>query len=174
METEVTSISTNFSTHAMQTPRERIQDELEAQAASGAIKATDVDALTEALDQIDAEMTQGMTGASGPGGRPSPEAIGDKISGLIDELVDNGKLTSDQAEELKGVFADAMPKGGPGPLGGMSEGQETDNTLPDTDQLIAGFLKMLQDAQSKATGYGADGSTSAQQTDASMLFSYLT
>lgn len=152
-------------------PKDRIQNQLETQAAAGTVKATDVDALSAAIDEIDAAMTQGLSGSIAGGTRPSSGEIGDKISGLIDGLVDQGKLTSDQAEELKEVFANAIPQGGPGGLAAASSGDESSF---DTNELIQELLKMLQDSQSKSASYGANGSASDRLAGTSLIVDFQT
>jgi hypothetical protein len=183
-------------------PRERLQDTLETQAANGTVKSDDVQALSAALDDIDAAMTQGR-GASGAsrGQRPSPTEMTDKINGLIDDQVKSGKLTSDQAEELKGVFADAMPSGGPGggrgpggpggaggpPPGGPPPGggpggacgaeqsSDSSSSSDSSDQLadlLADFLKMVQESQSKSQTYGANGTSSNQISSVSLVVNF--
>jgi polyhydroxyalkanoate synthesis regulator phasin len=168
---QMTSISSSIGMLNFPSPKDRIQDQLETQVAAGTTKATDVDALTAAIDEIDAAMRQGLSESRAGGTRPSPGEIGDKINGLIDGLVEDGKLTSDQAEELKEVFANAAPQGRPG---GLASTSSSDESSFDTNELIQELLKMLQDSQSKAASYGPNGSASDRLTGTSLIFDFQT
>lgn len=147
-------------------PRDMLQNELVSEVSSGKISAEDQDALSAALDSIDASM-RGAGPAAG-GKPPSPDEMKAKIEGLIQAQVDSGALTSAQAEELKGVFASAMPAGGPrgpggpgGPGGGgggaisASETDDSDSSNEIAD-LIANFVKQLQEAKGSSS-YGDSG-----------------
>jgi hypothetical protein len=193
----MTSISSAASMAQFVSPRERLQDTLETQASNGTVKSADVQALSAALDDIDTAMTQGRS-ASGAsrGQRPSPTEMTEKINGLIDEQVQSGKLTSDQAEELKGVFAEAMPSGGPGGAGGpggpggpppggpppggpggAEQSSDSSGSSSGSDELadlLADFLKMVQESQSKAQTYGANGSSSNQISSVSLVVNFET
>src|SRR5262245_61195309 len=118
----MTSISSaGLASHAFTSPRESLQNELLSEVSSGTISADDQDALSAALDDIDSTL---RSQRPEPGSaRPSPDEMKSKIDDLIAGEVQNGKLTSDQAEELKNVFAKAFshgggPQGGPGGPGG--------------------------------------------------------
>ena len=165
----MTSISSSMSTHQFLSPRDRLQNELTTQATAGTVKSEDLQALTDALDDIDASLSAERTSA-GSGTRPSPDEMTDKVNDLIDGLVDKGKLTDEQAEELKGVFASALPQGGPPsgppPGGGASGTEETDSS-----KLLSDFLKLLQESNAQSTGYGANGSSTNQLLDPSLIFS---
>jgi hypothetical protein len=164
----MTSISSSMSTHQFLSPRDRLQNELTTHATAGTVKSEDVQALTTALDDIDASLSAERTSA-GSGARPSPSELTDKVNDLIDGLVDKGKLTDDQAEELKGVFASALPQGGPPPgppPGGGASGKETDSS-----KLLSDSLKLLQESNAQSTGYGANGSSTNQPLDPSLIFS---
>src|SRR5262245_12195734 len=122
----MTSISSaGAASHAFTSPRELLQNELQSEVSSGAISADDQDALSAALDDID-QTLRSQRSQSGSA-RPSPDEMKSKIDDLIASEVQNGKLTSDQADELKNVFAKAFshgpggaggPQGGPGGPGG--------------------------------------------------------
>jgi hypothetical protein len=158
----VTSISSTSLASSFVSPRERLQTELESQVAAGTIQSTDLDALTSALDDIDATMSQQRPAFRGQ--RPSPTEMTDKINSLIGSQVESGKLTSQQAEELKGVFANAIPPSGPGGPGG-SLGSALDSTSAADDSsdgsdiadLLAKLVNAIQESQSKNASYGANG-----------------
>lgn len=99
-------------------PLKMLQTELASEVKAGTIKSSDQSALSSALDDIDQAMQSSKPSA---GSRPSPDEMKSKIEGLIDDQVSSGKLTSDQAEELKGVFAKGL-QGGPGGAGGPPPG----------------------------------------------------
>jgi hypothetical protein len=165
MESTVTSISSTSLSSSFVSPRERLQTELESQISAGSIQSTDLDALTGALDDIDATMTQQRPALGGS--RPSPTDMADKINSLIDSQVESGKLTSDQADELKNVFANALPPppGGPGGMGGPGGGDQTSATDDssggsDITDLLEKLVSAIQESQSKNASYGASGQTS--------------
>lgn len=116
----MTSISsTSFSPRQFTSPRDLLQNELQAEVASGAVKSSDVDALSSALDDIDSTLkSAGQASRSSGSSPPSPSDMNSKIQDLISAQVDAGKLTSDQADELTNVFANALQQGGPGGPGG--------------------------------------------------------
>ncbi len=61
-------------------------------------------ALSTALTDIDTALQQSRSSDQSSGTRPSKDDMKSKIDDLISSEVSNGTLTSDQAEELKGVF----------------------------------------------------------------------
>lgn len=75
-----------------------IQSLLQKQVTSGAIPQGDQSALSSAINDI---------GGALKSGTPASGSIQDRVSGLIDNEVSSGKLTGDQASELKGLFAKA-------------------------------------------------------------------
>jgi hypothetical protein len=175
----MTSIPSSTFQH-FTSPRELLQSTLDSKISTGAINAVDGGALSDALDDIDASIqSERASGAAAGGGRPSPDAMKQKIDDLITAEVKNGKLTEDQAGELKDVFASAFQRGGPGGAGGPggpggphgpgapggpggggaalgSDDATQDSSASDTDQLLQDFIKLLQDAQG-STGYNAAG-----------------
>lgn len=145
-------------------PRDMLQNELLSSISSGAIQAGDKEALSAALDSIDATLRSRPAGGGKP---PSPDEMKAKIESLIDDQVDSGKLTTDQAEELKNVFANAMPQGGPGGRGGpggpsgpggggILGASESEDESTDVVDLISDFIKLLQEAKG-TQGYGEQG-----------------
>ena len=169
----MTSISSaGLAPHAFTSPRELLQNELLSEVSSGAISADDQDALSAALDDIDSTL---RSQRPDPGSaRPSSSEMKSKIDELIATEVENAKLTSDQAEELKNVFANAFsqgpggaggPQGGPGgPGGGCAPGGSSDatassNSSDQLSQLLSDFLKLVQDSQSQNSTYDASGDT---------------
>ena len=150
----MTSISGSFSTQRP-SPRDMMQDRLTDAISSGSISASDKDALTSALDDIDKSLpSQAAAGT----GRPDPKAMKAKIDSLIDQEVKSGKLTDDQASELKQLFAKGPGgkggpggPGGPGGAGGPRPDEDTSSTdeSSDTDQttkLLQDFMKLLKEA----------------------------
>jgi hypothetical protein len=159
-----------------------LQNELLSEVSSGTVSSSDETALSSALDDIDSSLKADASSNSGP---PSPADMKSKIDDLISAEVKNGKLTSDQADELKNLFAKAMPHGpgGPGGPGGpsgpegsadASSGDQTRDTKSassdsSTSTLLQDFLKLIQDAQN-TTGYSASGDT--QKTLSALLVSF--
>lgn len=177
----MTSITATQSHQAMMSPRERLQKELKSEISSGTIASSDQTALSSALDAIDQAMeasrTAGSGGTSGTkSAPPKPEEMQEKIESLIDQQVEDGTLTSDQADELKQLFANAAPQGGPGGPGGAGgppppppEGEEdsasstTSSSSSKTDmaKLLEDFLKQLQEKKGTTTSYGTSGTSTA-------------
>ena len=174
-----TSASSSYST----SPLDRLKQELAKEVSSGQISSTDETALSSALDDIDSAMKSGASSAaSGSGGSPpSPEAMQSKINDLIQNEVSSGKLTSDQASELKDVFANAF-SGGPGSsadAGGTSSGSDSSSSTSsssDTDKLIQELLQALQSSQGQgASSYNGSGSSSSSSAaNTSLVLNYTT
>ncbi len=79
-----------------------------SEVASGALSGADATALTNALGAIRSSLASGGAPAastSDTASRRDPAAMRSRIDGLIAEQVGNGTLTSDQASELKNLFA---------------------------------------------------------------------
>ena len=112
----MTSISA-ASAQTYQSPLQKLQDELLSEVKSGAIKSSDQDALSSALTDIDSAMQASRASDQASGTRPSPDELKSKIDDLIAGEVSSGKLTSDQATELQGIFKAAFANG-PGGAGG--------------------------------------------------------
>ena len=112
----MTSISA-ASARTYQSPLQKLQDELLSEVKSGAIKSSDQDALASALTDINSAMQASRASDQASGTRPSPDGLKSKIDDLIAGEVSSGKLTSDQATELQGIFKAAFANG-PGGAGG--------------------------------------------------------
>ena len=158
----------------MSSPLSRLQSELTSQVSAGAISSGDQSALSSALTDIDSAL-RGQGAQGGP--PPSPDEMQSKLNSLIENEVKSGKLTSDQAGELKDVFAKAF-QGGPQGAGGppktdssqadsladlLSSDSTSGSSSDDTSKLISDFLKSLQDSQSSSSSYGASGSSLVSQ-----------
>jgi hypothetical protein len=158
-----------------------LQNELQSEVSSGTISSDDQDALSAALDDIDSTL-RSQRPASGSA-RPSPDEMKSKIDDLIANEVQNGKLTSDQADELKNVFAKAFshggdgaggPQGNPGGAGGAGgpggsggscgsggsgDASASSSSSDQLNQILSDFLKSVQQSQSKNSTYDASGDT---------------
>jgi hypothetical protein len=188
----MTSISA-ASAQTYQSPLQKLQDELLSEVKSGAIKSSDQDALTSALTDIDSAMQASRASDQASGTRPSPADMKSKIDDLIAGEVSSGKLTSDQATELQGVFKAAFANGpggaggpgGPGGAGGPPPGghggpppaddaSSSDDTSSSSssssstsiDDILKQFLQSLQESlsASSSTSYGATGTTSSSSS----------
>lgn len=185
----MTSISSaNF--HQFSSPRQLLQNELSSEVTAGTISSADSEALSSALDDIDAAMQSDRASRTADSGPPAPGEMKQKIDDLIAAEVKSGKLTDDQADELKNVFANAFQHGGPGGPGGSggpggpgggggggaasaSDGSDTPASSSDdtTTKLLEDFIKLLRDAQG-TNGYGASGDLKSKLT--SLLVDYQT
>ena len=180
----MTSISATSSSTAL-TPLQKLQQELQAELTPGKVASGDSDALSSALAEIDKSLQS--DGASRSNSAQSkPGDIKSKIDDLIDAQVASGKLTTDQATELQGVFKAAFA-GGPGHAGGPPPGPppsdstsadatgSTDST--DADTALQKLLAALQESLAAASSgsYSATGSTAAatsKSTFSALLVDY--
>lgn len=185
----MTSISAPSSSSYL-SPLQQLQKELQAELTAGKITSADQDALSAALTDIDTSLRSGRASSSAGGTRPSPDEMKSKIDDLIAGEVSSGKLTSDQATELQGVFKAAFANGpggpggprgggpgGPPPADGPSSTDSTDSTTEaaSVDDLLQQFLQLLQDSlsASSSTSYSATGSTTTTAGQGSSSFSAL-
>lgn len=157
-------------------PLKMLQTELASEVKSGTISSADQSALSSALDDIDQAMQSSKPSA---GSRPSPDEMKSKIDSLISDEVSSGKLTSDQADELKGVFAKAFqggpggpggaggppPGGGAGGAGGSKSSEKTDPADSNGD----GTVSAIEQAAYNATDKTSSDSTSSSDSDVTKL-----
>lgn len=176
----MTSISA-ASAQTYQSPLQKLQDELLSEVKSGAVKSSDQDALASALTDIDSALQASRASDQASGTRPSPADLKSKIDDLINSQVADGKLTTDQATELQGIFkeafasgpggagghggprgADGPPPGGPPPADDASSSDDTSSSTTSIDDILKQFLQSLQESLSaSSTTYGATGTSSA-------------
>jgi hypothetical protein len=197
----MTSISA-ASAQSYQSPLQKLQDELLSEVNSGVIGSSDKDALSSALTDIDSSLQSGRASDQASGTKPSPDDLKSKIDDLINGEVSSGKLTSDQATQLQGIFKAALANGpggadgaggtgGPGGAGGAhghhgghggpppsdssssTDGSNSSSTSS-ADDILQQFLQSLQDSlsASSSTTYSATGSASAS-SNSSASFSAL-
>ncbi len=155
-------------------PLQTLQDQLQSEVNSGAISASDQGALSSALNDISASLQNGdPAGNSTNGTASAPGDLKSKIDNLIANEVSSGKLTSDQATELQGVFKSAFagnaqgnaqgPEGGGhahhGHHGGHGGSSAADSSTSSTDDVLQQFLQSLQTSLSSPSSspYGATG-----------------
>ena len=182
----MTSISA-ASAQSYQSPLQKLQNELLSEVNSGVISSSDKDALSAALTDIDSAMQSSRASDQASGTRPSPEEMKSKIDDLIESQVSSGKLTSEQATELQGVFKAAFangpggagpggpggaggpPPGGPPPADSASSSDESSSSTTSLDDILKQFLQTLQESlsASSSTSYSATGSSSTSSTSAS-------
>ena len=192
----MTSISA-ASSSAYLSPLQKLQDELQAELKSGAISSGDQGALSSALTDINASLHSSQADDSASGTNSSPGDLKSRIDNLIAGEVSSGKLTSDQATELQGVFKAAFANGpggagGPDGAGGAhghhgghggppptDSASSTDSTSSSSgassaDDILQQFLQSLQESlsASSSTSYSATGSSSTA-SNASSSFSAL-
>ena len=196
----MTSISA-ASINNFQSPLQRLQNELQSEVKSGAISSSDQDALAAALTDIDTAIQAGRASDEASGTRPSPGDLKSKIDDLINGEVSSGKLTSDQATELQGVFKAAFANGpggaggpgggpggpgGPGGAGGPPPGPPpSDGTATSTDSsdsssgassingILQQFLQALQQSLSSSPSSTSYGSTGGSSNGGNGSFTAL-
>lgn len=178
----MTSISA-ASINTYQSPLQKLQNELQSEINSGAISSSDQDALSAVLTDIDSAMQAGRASDQAGGTRPSPGDVKSKIDDLIESQVSAGKLTSDQATELQGIFEAAFaagpggargaggppPGGGPGgppPSDGASSSDDTSSSSTSLEDILKQFLESLQEqmSASSSSSYSATGTTSSSNS----------
>jgi hypothetical protein len=192
-EANMTSISALSANSYQQSPLQRLQDELQSEVSSGAISSSDQSALSSALTDIDSSLQADRASDQSSGTRAAPGDLKSKIDDLIQNEVSSGKLTSDQATELQGVFKAAFANGpggsggpgGPGGAGGPPPGpppsdgssssdgtgsSSTDNSVAD---LLQQFLQSLQSSLSSSSSYDASGTSSTNSANSLSLSAIL-
>jgi hypothetical protein len=195
----MTSISA-ISANTYQSPLQRLQDELQSEVSAGTISSSDQTALSSALTDIDTALQASRASDQSSGTRPSPGDLKSKIDSLIAGEVSSGKLTSDQATELQGVFKAAFANGpggggpggpggpggaggpppGPPPSDGASSGASSDGTgssdptssTSSADDLLKEFLQLLQNSLSSSTSYSATGTGDSSSSLSALLIDY--
>lgn len=162
-------------------PLQLLQKELAAEVSSGKVSDTDATALSSALTDID----QSLQSSRSDAGSSAPGDVKSKIDDLIASEVSSGKLTSDQAAELKDVFKTAFAggPGGPGGAGGPPPGPPPSDGASSADSassssisdILKEFLETLQQQQqaSSTSSYGAAGTTTSASFSA-LLIDYQT
>jgi hypothetical protein len=176
----MTSISA-ASINTYQSPLQKLQDELQSEINSGAISSSDQDALSAALTDIDSAIQASRASDQAGGARPSPGDVKSKIDDLIESQVSAGKLTSDQATELQGIFKAAFangpggsrgaggppPGGGPGGPPPSDEASSSDDTSSSSlEDILKQFLESLQEqmSASSSSSYSATGTASSSNS----------
>lgn len=166
----MTSISA-ASAQTYQSPLQKLQDELLSEVKSGAIKSSDQDALASALTDIDSAIQASRASDQASGTRPSPDGLKSKIDDLIAGEVSSGKLTSEQATELQGIFKAAFANGpggagGPPPADGASSSDDSSSSTTSIEDILKQFLESLQESlsASSSTTYGPTGGSSASNS----------
>ena len=187
----MTSISA-ASAQSYQSPLQKLQNELLSEVNSGVISSSDKDALSSALTDIDSAMQSSRASDQASGVRPSPDEMKSKIDDLINGEVSSGKLTTDQATELQGIFKAAFANGpggaggpgGPGGAGGPPPGghggpppsdgasssdDSSSSTSTSIDDILKQFLQSLQEqlSASSSSSYSATGTSSSSSSSAS-------
>lgn len=174
------AISGSSAAYQRSSPIELLKKTLETQVSSGTIASGDEAALSSALDSIDASIgaSRGNRGAKESG---DPKA---KIDALIDAQVSAGNLTSDQAEELRGVFSatfSAPPQGAggppPGPPPGEANNDDDEDSVTSASSETTGnvdIAALLQELMKKVSetnaSYTGSGTASATGASSSLFF----
>ncbi|SFV17265.1 hypothetical protein SAMN02799631_06687 [Methylobacterium sp. 174MFSha1.1] len=172
--------------------KQRLLDQISAQAQAGSLSATDASALTSAVQDIDQAMSSASGTSGTSGARLDPAQAKSRMDDLIGAEVTKGTLTSDQATTLKSLLSSQRgggqggDRGGVGGAGGPPPGPPPAGAADATDatsatdaassasDLLAGFLKQLQatQAQCQASGYGASGSTGTPKGSQAAVFDF--
>ncbi|WP_315780798.1 MULTISPECIES: hypothetical protein [unclassified Bradyrhizobium] len=169
-------------------PLDLLKQELTKEVSAGKVSSTDQTALSSALDDIDSALKSGGNSSSSSSTSstpPSPKEMQSKIDDLIQSEVDSGKLTSDQATELKNVFANAFSGGGAGgPPPAPSDDASSDTTSSTSsssssssssqvEELLKKLLDALQSSNSsKTSSYSASGTSSSSSSSKSLVVDF--
>lgn len=194
----VTSISSTsqaysaLATSQTHSGKNRMADAIQKQEASGALSSTDADALTSALSSIDSSLSSSSSSSTSTT-RLDPSSMKDRIDSLISDQVSSGTLTSDQASELKNLFAShgksvtssssdsgsntdgpqgPPPPGPPPGADASASSSSSSSSTSSTSDLLSAFMQQLQAAQSSGTGYAASGQSSSAQSSSALLFDF--
>ena len=193
----VTSISSTSQAYTAQATshahsgKNRMASAIQQQEASGALSSTDADALTSALSSIDSSLSSASS-SSTSSSRLDPSSMKDRIDSLISDQVRSGTLTSDQASELKNLFAShgksvssssdsdsgesdgpqGPPPPGPPPGADASSSSSSTSGSSSASDLLSAFMQQLQAAQSNGSGYAASGQSSTAQSSSALLFDF--
>ncbi len=185
---EHTMTSISASSMSGFSPLDLLKQELTKEVSAGKVSSTDQTALSSALDDIDSALKSGGNSSSSSSTSstpPSPEEMQSKIDDLIQSEVDSGKLTSDQATELKNVFANAFSGGGAGgPPPAPSDDASSDTTSSTSsssssssssqvEELLKKLLDALQSSNSsKTSSYSASGTSSSSSSSKSLVVDF--
>ncbi|MGV7213605.1 hypothetical protein [Bradyrhizobium sp. UFLA05-112] len=162
-------------------PLDLLKSELTKEVSAGTISSSDESALSSALDDIDSALkSDGSSSSSST--PPSPDEMQSKIDNLIQNEVSSGKLTSDQADELKNVFANTFSNGAgapPPPPDASSDSSSTSSTdsissSTSSADLMKELIALLQNATSQSTSYSSSGNVSSSSASSSLLVDYKT
>lgn len=174
----MTSISSSTMIH--QSPRAMMDARISAATSAGTISQTDQTALESALDAIDSSLASDRAAGTKPSGD-----IKTRIDSLIQQQVDAGTLTDDQADELQSFFAEGPngassmegprgpggPGGPPPPPPGCGDGTDSDDstdasdvTAQKLDTLIAFLTKLRESLSSSLYGTESMSSSSSDNT----------
>ena len=148
---------------------DRMQYALQAAVQAGTVNASDQNALSTALNNIDSSLQS--TAAASSTTNLDPGSIKDQVNSLINGQVSNGTLTSDQGTELQQAFAQAAHKMGGGHhhhmhvSGGSSSDSNSDGSSDQTNPIDSLFADMTSAVDSlfgtTSTTATADTSTTA-------------
>jgi hypothetical protein len=193
----ISALSNSATSTTYQTPLQKLEAELQTEVNNGTVSSSDESALSSALQDIDLAVQASRSSDQTSGTKPSRSDIHSKIDDLIQNEVSSGKLTSDQATELKGVFQAAFAQGPGGPpppppsdgstsfsSTGASSSSSSSTTTSSSDKsstdsssdvadLLQQFLQVLQSSlsSSSSSSYDAKGAnnTSSDGTQQSAL-----
>lgn len=167
------SLTTSYATQKSGTsPKDRVMQSITDEIASGKIGAADGTALTQAFGSMTESLKNERPASISAGSaaritRLDPAQLKEKVDSLIDDQVEGGSLTADQAKELKTILSQDPPQGA------TSAASSTTQEASTTEDLLADFIKALQEAQgSTGAGYGSTGTGSKSQASSALLLDF--
>lgn len=146
---------------------------IDSAVSSGTISKTDGTALTSALDSIGESLKGERAGGAKSAGaaRLEPAQAQEKIEGLIDEQVASGNLTTEQADALKELFESAASSGAAS-SDATKASEETTTEAEAAKALIDSFLEILQQSQTKASGYAESGASEKSRSASALVLDF--
>ena len=156
----MTSISSNSAA-------DRMQYALQAAVQTNTVKASDLSALSTALNNIDSSLQS--TAASASSTNLDPGSIKDQVTSLINGQVSNGTLTPDQGTELQQAFTQASHKMGGGHhhhmhVGGGDGSNGNSNSSSDQTNPIDSLFADMTSAVDSLFGTTSASTTSSTDT----------
>jgi hypothetical protein len=127
----MTSISATSNSNYL-SPLQQLENELQSEVNSGAVSSSDQGALSSALTDIKTSLQSGNAATPPSAANSPPGDLKSKIDTLIAGEVSSGKLTSDQATQLQGVFAAVFANGpsGSAPAGAPDPADAASGLVP--------------------------------------------
>lgn len=148
-------------------PREDMDGRIDAAVAAGALSEVDATAIETALDNIDTALKSSSSTSSGQNPL-DPSEMKSRVDSLIDEQVDNGTLTDEQASELQMLFAAGPGRPGGPPPPPMAVSSDA-TTASSEESLVSALAESAATSTSSSSASDSARSTSESSTETDKL-----